>query len=316
MNLEPKTRIAIMIPCFNEAPTIGKVIDDFRAQLPDAAIFVFDNCSTDQSSSIAKNHGAVVLKEPRRGKGFVVEGMLDRIDADYYVMVDGDDTYPADRVRDLLKPVVNGEADMVVGARRDVSAGRAFRPLHVLGNRLVRFLVNWIGKASLSDIMSGYRAFNRRVVQRLPVVSAGFEVETEMTIQMLYLEMKIAEVDVPYRQRPQGSESKLKTFRDGLLVLWKIFTLFRTFKPLTFFGSVGLIFFIFGIIAGIPPIHDYVVDPEHYVEHVPLAILATGLMILSGFFVFTGILLHVINWRFRELHNVLTRSDFRSPHRD
>lgn len=305
-------KIAVLIPCYNEALTIGKVVSDFRCELPSADIFVFDNCSNDASASIAAAHGAVVVKEPRQGKGFVVERMLNTVDADLYVMVDGDDTYSAGHVHDLIGPILAEDADMVVGARLTDYSGNSFRPLHVFGNKLVRFLVNWIGKTRLTDIMSGYRAFNRQVVERIPVVSAGFEIETEMTIQMLYYRRRIVEVQIPYKERPSGSESKLKTFSDGFKILWKIFTLFRSFKPLTFFGSIGLILFVLGAAAGAFPIHDYFTDPNHYVSHVPLAILATGLMILSAGSFLLGLLLHVINWRLLELHNVLTRKPQRS----
>ena len=298
-------KTVVLIPCYNEEITIGKVIDDFRRELASATIYVFDNCSTDATVAIAAEHGAVVVKEPRKGKGFVVESMLDRINADVYVMVDGDDTYPADQVNKLLEPVLAGDADMVVGARVADSTDKSFRPLHVLGNNLVRRLVNWVGGTQLRDIMSGYRVFNRRVVERIPVVSAGFEIETEITIQMLYYKLKIVEVDIPYQARPTESQSKLRTFRDGLRVLWKIFSLFRAFKPLTFFGGLGLILLVLGLLAGILPIHDYLTD--RYVYHVPLAILATGLIILSAGCFFLGILLHALNARFWELHNVLTR---------
>ncbi len=307
MEVPQKTKTAVLIPCHNEAMTIGKVIDDFRRELPRADIYVFDNCSTDASASIADKHGAMVIKEPRKGKGFVVESMFDSINADVYVMVDGDDTYPAEEVHRLIKPIVAGEADMVVGARFSSYADSAFPPLHVFGNNLVRNLVNWTGKTRLTDILSGYRAFSPRVVRLIPVVSAGFEVETEMTIQMLYHRLKIVEVQVPYKPRPAGSESKLSTWRDGFRVLWKIFSLFRAFKPLTFFGSCGLFILALALVAGTPPIHDYFTEPGHYVKHIPLAILATGLGILSMGCFFLGILLHAINWRFRELHNVLTR---------
>ena len=300
-------QIAILIPCYNEEITVGKVIDDFRRELPSAAIYVFDNCSTDSTSRMAEEHGALLLKECRAGKGFVVESMFARIKADFYVLVDGDDTYPAEYVHKLLEPVVLGGADMVVGGRLSQYADESFRHLHVFGNRLVRVLVNWVGHSRLTDIMSGYRAFNRKVVKRIPVVSSGFEVETDLTLQMLYYNLKILEIDVPYRKRPEGSQSKLRTLQDGFRVLWKIFTLLRSLKPLTFFGAVGLLLFFLGVLTGILPIYDYFTDPQHYVRHVPLAILATALMILSSGCVFLGILLHALNWRLRELHNVLTR---------
>ncbi len=299
--------VAVLISCFNEEQTIGKVIDDFRTQLPDARIIVFDNLSTDASAKIASEHKAEVIKVSRRGKGFVVENMFDCIQADVSVMVDGDDTYPADYVHKLLEPVLHGEVDMVVGARLADREERSFSGSHLLGNKLVCLLVNWITKANLTDIMSGYRVFNSKVTELIPVVSSGFEVETELTFQMLYYKRKIAEIAIPYRSRPEGSRSKLNTFRDGARVLWKIFSFFRAFKPLTFFGGAGLIFLLLGIIAGAIPVHDYFTSPNHSVNHVPLAILAVGLIILSAGYIFLGILLHAINWRFLELHNVLTR---------
>jgi glycosyltransferase involved in cell wall biosynthesis len=304
-------KTAVLIPCHNEEITIGKVIDEMHRELSSATIYVFDNCSTDSTAKVAKEHGAIVIKEPRLGKGYVVESMFSRIDADTYVIIDGDDTYPANYASKLLEPLLAGDADMVVGARLSNYEDNSFRPLHVFGNNLICRLVNWMGSAQLTDIMSGFRAFNRRVVECIPVVSSGFEIETEMTIQMLYYRMKIVEVDIPYQNRPAGSESKLHTFRDGFRVLWKLFSLMRAFKPLTFFGGVGLLFLFFGIIAGTPPIRDYLGDPNHMVRHIPLAILATGLILLSGISIFLGILLHAINWRFRELHNVLTRKSRR-----
>jgi glycosyltransferase involved in cell wall biosynthesis len=299
--------IAVLIPCHNEAGAVGKVVDDFRAQLPQARIYVFDNCSTDDTAKIAAEHRAVVIREPRKGKGYVIESMLDRVQADCYVLVDGDDTYPAEKVHDLLAPVTAGDADMVVGARLSDYDGRSFRPLHVAGNNLVRGLINRIFGCRLTDILSGYRAFNRKVVNRIPVASSGFEVETELTVHMLYYRLKIVEVQVPYRGRPEGSKSKLSTFRDGARILWKLFNLARAFKPLTFFGGLGILLFLLGILAGVGPVYDYFTDPNHFVHRVPLAILATGLMILSAGSFFLGIILHAVNWRFKELHNVMVR---------
>jgi hypothetical protein len=222
-------------------------------------------------------------------------------------MVDGDDTYPAEHVRKLLDPVIAEDADIAVGARLSSHTSDSFRPFHIFGNKLVAFLVNLVTGSDLKDIMSGYRAFNRRVAKQVPVISSGFEVETEMTLQALYYRLKVIEIEIPYRERPAGSESKLRTVRDGLRVLWKIFCLFRAFKPLTFFGGIGLLFFFAGVVAGVPPIHDYLTDPNHFVRHVPLAILATGLIVLAAGCLFLGILLHALNWRLMEMHNVLTR---------
>ncbi|HUU60335.1 MAG TPA: glycosyltransferase [Phycisphaerae bacterium] len=306
-HMNSHARIAVLIPCHDEAATIGKVVDDFRAELPEAPIYVFDNCCTDDTARIAADHGAVVLREPRKGKGFVVDSMLDRVDADCYVMVDGDDTYPADKVHELLAPVLAGDADMVVGARLDEYGEKSFRPLHVAGNNLVRKLINLIFGARLTDILSGYRAFNRKVVRRVPVVSSGFEVETELTVHLLYYRLTLIEVQVPYRRRPKGSLSKLRTFRDGFRVMWKLFNLIRAFKPLTFFGSLSILWFVLGVLAGIPPIYDHLTHPTGFVRHVPLAILAASLMLLSAGSFVVGLILHAMNWRFKELHNVMVR---------
>lgn len=300
-------KITVLIPCFNEEATIGKVIDDFKMELPDSEIIVFDNNSTDRSVQLARDHGASIRYEPRQGKGFVVENMFKSLDSDIYIMVDGDDTYPAETVHRLIEPIVNSDADMVVGARLGEFNDDSFRNLHVLGNKLVRFCINKIMKSNLRDIMSGYRVFNRTIAKTIPVVSSGFEIETELTIQTLYYQRKIIEIDIPYGHRPEGSVSKLNTFKDGFRVLWKLFSLFRALKPLTFFGSVGIVFFIFGLAAGSFPVRDYFVNPDHYVSHVPFAILSGCFMLLSFSFVFLGILLHAINWRFKELHNVLIR---------
>ena len=305
MSNEPK--IAILIPCHNEEITIGKVIGDFRAELPAAAIFVFDNCCSDRTAEIARENGACVVPEGRQGKGYVVASMLATVNADLYILVDGDDTYPADFVHSLLAPVRSGKADMVVGARLEENTADSFRPMHVFGNRLVCSLINRIFGAHLTDIMSGFRAFNRKVVERIPVVSSGFEVETELTVQMLYYNLTMTEVPVPYRGRPKGSVSKLRTLPDGLRVIWKIFSLFRNFKPLTFFGGLGIFFFIMGILAGILPVYDYIRSGFTEVKRFPLAILASALVLLASSVAFLGIILHAVNWRFKELHNVMIR---------
>lgn len=298
-------RVAVLVPCFNEEPTVGKVIDDFRRALPAAEIYVFDNRSDDATARIAREKGAIVVPEPRRGKGHVVAGMFGRVDADYFVMTDGDDTYPADRVGDLLRPLFEGRADMVVGTRLQIHADRSFRPLHVLGNNLVRSLVNLIFGARLTDIMSGYRAYTRRVAEALPVVSAGFEVETELTVNALYHRFEIAETPVPYGERPEGSVSKLRTYSDGFRVVWKIFSLFRAFKPLTFFGGVGILFGLAGLWAGYAPVVEYF--ETGLVPKLPRAVLATGFVLLAFLSTVTGVILHAVNWRLKELHSVVVR---------
>ncbi len=300
-------KIAVLIPCCNEELTVGKVVRDFARELPGAEIYVFDNNSTDASRQVARECGAILRQEARQGKGFVVASMFHEIKSDIYVLVDADDTYPAEEIHRLMLPVAAGEADMVVGARVSQRNKGSFRPFHLLGNRLICGAVNLVFGTRLTDIFSGYRVFNAHIVSQIPVVSRGFELETEMTIQCLYYGMKLREMGIPYRERPQGSHSKLSTFRDGGRVVWQLFRLFRSCKPLTFFGGMGLVLFVLGALAGAFPIHDYISRPDHYVEHVPLAILATGLMILSGGCIFLGILLHALNWRFLELHNVMTR---------
>jgi glycosyltransferase involved in cell wall biosynthesis len=311
MDTDNTTDIVVVIPCFNEELTIGKVISDFRRQLPQARIVVIDNNCTDRTAAIAVERGATVLPEPRQGKGYAVETIFHAIRADLYVMVDGDDTYDAESVHRLIEPVLQRRADMAVATRLAQYTQTSFRNLHVFGNRLVRFFINRIMGSDLQDILSGYRAFNATIAETIPVVSSGFEIETEITLQSLYYHRKIVEIALPYRGRPQGSASKLSTFRDGFRVLWKLFSLFRSLKPLTFFGGAGLVFAAIGILCGLVPIHDYLTHPNHIVTHVPLAILAASLMILAFQLFVLGLLLHAINWRFRELHNVLTRPNRR-----
>ena len=236
MDINNKAKIVILIPCLNEEITIGKVIHDFQDAIPEAKIIVFDNNSTDRTAAIARECGAEVIPESRPGKGHVVASMFRKVDADYYVIVDGDDTYSAEHVRKLLEPVMKEQADMAVAVRLAEYTVTSFRPLHVFGNNLVRRLVNWIFNSNLSDIMSGYRAFSRELVQSIPILSSGFEVETEMTIRILDYGFRIKEVPLPYRERPEGSVSKLRTFHDGFRVLAEIARITKAYKPFTFFG--------------------------------------------------------------------------------
>ncbi len=308
-------RIAVLLPCRDEATTIAKVIADFRrTPWPAGAVVevvVCDNASTDDTARIAREAGARVCVEPHAGKGYAVARLLAEVVADYYVIADGDDTYPVERAMELLQPVIDGRADMVVGARLAEPDSGSFRPMHVFGNRLVRCLINRVFGARLTDILSGYRAFGRRTVEQVPLVSAGFEVETELTVQLLYHRLVIDEVQLPYRARPPGSHSKLRTVRDGARVLWTIFTLFREVKPLTFFGAIGLACLALGLVAGAGPIWDFL--QYRYVHRVPLAILATGLVVLAAVNFVLGILLHALNWRLLELQSVLTRRATREP---
>ena len=302
--------IAVLIPCFNEAATIGKVIADFRAALPAAALYVFDNNSTDGSADIARQAGATVIAEKRQGKGFVVAAMFEKVEADYYIMADGDDTYPADRAAALLAPVISGNADMVVGRREAVDAAAAYRRFHVFGNWLVRALINLIFGAGLRDIMSGYRAFNREVALNLPIMAYGFDIETEMTIQCLYRRWVIREIPVAYRERPEGSESKLSTFRDGFRVLFRILSLFRSYKPLTFFGGMSILFFLLSIGGGVLIwLRHWPVDSG---AGLALTIAAATLMAMSLAAAGIGLIVQLINFRFLELDSVTKRHRLRS----
>ena len=307
-------RIAVLIPCLNEEITVGKVIRDFKRVLSNAVIFVFDNNSTDRTAEIAEENGARVIREPKPGKGKVIQAMFRKIDADYYLMVDGDDTYSADHASDLLQPLMDGHADMTVATRLEEHTGKSFRPLHIFGNNLVRWLVNWIFSCRLTDIMSGYRAMTAEIVRSVPVLSSGFEVETELTIRVLDYGYTILEIPVPYRERPQGSFSKLHTFQDGYRVVREIVSIARGYKPLTFFGGLGLIFLAFGGIGGIWVVWDYLED--QYVDKVSTAILSIG-AILTGFgSIALGVLLNTLSHRFREttrlIGAVLRRRDTRN----
>ncbi len=299
------SRIAVLIPCFDEAPTIAKVVADFRRELPDAVVYVFDNNSSDGSAELARAAGAVVIPEKKQGKGHVVAAMLEQVEAEYYVMVDGDDTYPADRARDLLRPVMAGEADLVVASRRAENQQAAYRRFHVLGNWLVRTMINLIFGADLRDIMSGYRAFGRDFARNLPVMAYGFDIETEMIVQCLYRKWLIREVPVQYRARPTGSASKLNTFSDGLRVIFRILSLFRSYKPLTFFGGLAILFFLaaFGLAAAVwfgawAPQSGY---------RLGFIVLSATLLAMSLIAASIGVIVQLINFRFLELDSVLRR---------
>jgi glycosyltransferase involved in cell wall biosynthesis len=300
-----RARIAVLVPCYNEEGTVRRVVEDFRRVLPSATVYVFDNASTDRTADEARDAGAVVVYEKRRGKGNVVAAMFAKVDADYYVMVDGDDTYPAEAAPSLLEPLVREQADMVVGQRLATYAEGSFRPLHVFGNRLVRWSINTIFSVKLTDIMSGYRAFTHEVAASVPVVASGFDVETEMTLQLLYRRFVLREVPVAYRARPEGSFSKLRTINDGALVLLKILGVFKAYKPLTFFGSLAIVTAVVGLIIGYFPVMEYVT--ERYVYSVPKAVLAASLMVLATLLAAMGVLLHTLNFRILEMTNILVR---------
>lgn len=275
--------VAVLVPCYNEAVTIGKVVDDFKAVLPDAVIYVYDNNSTDDTAAIAAAHGAVVRRESRQGKGNVVRQMLRDIDADYYIMVDGDDTYPAEQAPALLQPLIDDTADMCVGDRlsNGTYGEENDRAFHGFGNDLVRFLIKLIYGFEFSDVMTGYRSFNNVFASTMPVLSPGFEIETELSIHAVDKGWRIAEVPITYRDRPEGSESKLSTFSDGFKVLKMIMSLFKDYRPMALFGWIALIFVALGLVVGIPVIVDFA--HTGLVPRLPSAVLAVAL-------VFTGLL--------------------------
>lgn len=286
-------RIAVLIPCLNEEQTIGKVVRDFKAQLPQAEIYVYDNNSTDGTAAAASAAGAIVRTEYRRGKGNVVRSMFEDVDADIYVLVDGDDTYPAEDVGKLIQPVREGRADMVAGDRLSASYfTENKRPMHNSGNRVVRWLVNRLFARDLKDIMTGYRAFSRNLVKNFPVMSNGFEIETEMTIFTLEHNFKVAEQPVNYRDRPRGSQSKLNTLRDGTRVLRTIAMLFRDYRPLMFFTVTALLTGLVGLGLFIPVLIEY--WHTGLVPRFPTLIVACFLMLAGMLLFIAGMILDVI----------------------
>jgi glycosyltransferase involved in cell wall biosynthesis len=287
--------IAVLVPCYNEEQTIGKVIEDFKRELPMATIYVYDNNSSDGTSEVAKQHGVVVKREILQGKGNVVRSMFRDINADVYVMVDGDDTYPAEFVHEIIKPIVTHEANMVIGDR--LSNGTYFnenkRMFHNTGNTVVKGLINFLYKSEIKDIMTGYRAFDKLFVKSIPIMSPGFEIETEMSLHALDKKFRIKEVPIDYRDRPEGSESKLNTFSDGIKVLNMIFTLFKEFKPFQFFSLWSVLLLVLGLAVGIPVIYEFIATD--YITKVPSAILAVGLVILSVLSFGCGLILDTIS---------------------
>lgn len=271
-----RDKIAVIIPCYNEALTIGKVVEDFRRELPEASVYVYDNNSTDGTAEIANGSGAIVRNEPRQGKGNVCRQMFRDIDADCYLMVDGDDTYPAESARALCEPILAGKADMVVGDRlsNGTYAQQNDRAFHGFGNDLVRTMIKWIYGYGFEDVMTGYRAMSRPFVKTFPVLSEGFQIETELSIHAVDRRWRIVDVPVEYRDRPEGSVSKLNTVSDGLKVLAMIGTLFKDYRPLKFFSLVSLLFCIVGLCAGVPVVTEYL--DTGLVPRFPTAILAVA----------------------------------------
>ena len=286
-------KIAVLIPCYNEELTVEKTVSDFKRVLPNADIYVYNNNSKDRTKELALKAGAIVKDEYRQGKGAVVRSMFRDIDADVYIMVDGDDTYPAEEVEGLITPVLEGKADMVIGDRLSSTYyTENKRPFHNFGNSLVKGLINFLFKSDLNDIMTGYRSFSKRFVKCMPVMSDGFQIETEMTIFALTNNMQVVNVPITYRDRPEGSESKLNTFSDGFKVLLTLFNLFKDNRPFLFFGCLSLIIFVVGLIVGIPVIDEFI--KTAYITKVPSAVLAAALMINSFLMLSVGIILDAI----------------------
>ena len=295
-------KVAVLVPCYNEEKTIEKVVKDFKKELPEADIFVYDNNSTDKSAKLASSAGAIVIKENRQGKGNVVRSMFRDVDADVYIMVDGDNTYSATSARKMVK-LVNEGGDMIVGDRLNstyFTENKRFG--HNFGNILVRKTINVIFHSNVQDIMSGYRAFSRRFVKSFPVCSDGFEIETEMTIHALDKKMNIESFPIEYKDRPADSPSKLNTFSDGFKVLLTIFNMVREYKPLMFFSLVSMIFLIAALALGVPIVSEFI--KTGLVPRFPTLIVSTILLVLSSLSFSTGLILDIIAKKHRQLFEI------------
>lgn len=277
--------MAVIIPCYNEEIAVAKVVRDARRHLPDADIYVFDNGSTDETAARAKTAGAIVVHSPIRGKGSVVQHAFREIDADLYVLIDGDDTYPLEEIGSLLDLAIHKNYAMVIGTRMDRHQRGSFPSGHVFGNRVFSLLVSWLFRQRVTDMLSGYRVLRRELVDQLRLYSTGFEIETDLTLQTISKGFSLYEQPISYRVRAAGSQSKLNKYRDGFYILKLIFKLVKDYRPLPFFGAVAAACFALSLLAGWKPIYDYI--EFSYVYTVPRAILAASLMTLS--FMFTGI---------------------------
>ena len=291
-------KIAVLVPCYNEEVAVAKVVKDFRAALPSATIFVFDNNSTDNTAAAARAAGAEVFRERHQGKGFVVRRMFTDVEADIYVLVDGDATYHAPSARAMIERLLNDRLDMVVGSRVDHEEA-AYRAGHRAGNRLLTSFVASVFGPAVKDMLSGYRVFSRRFVKSFPVLSGGFEIETELTIHALELGLPVAEIDAPYYSRPKGSASKLNTWRDGFLILRTIVSLYRAERPLRFFTGIGLVLALASIGIATPIVVTFL--ETGLVPRLPTAILSMGLMVLAFLSVAVGLVLDTVTRGRREM---------------
>ena len=298
------SKIAVLIPCYNESVTIAKVVADYRAVLPEADIYVYDNNSTDGTDEIARQAGAIVRYEYRQGKGNVIRSMFRDIDADCYLMIDGDDTYPAENARQMCDLVLGKGVDMVIGDRLSSTYFKENkRPFHNVGNRGVRFLINKIFKSNIKDIMTGYRAFSPLFVKNFPVLSKGFEIETEMTIHALDKNFLLEEIPVEYRDRPEGSVSKLNTVSDGIKVIMTIFRLFSEYRPLRFFSILAALLTLLGGGFLIPVLADYF--RTGLVERFPTLFVCVGCFIIASLLFMCGIILHAVAKKHKMLFELL-----------
>jgi glycosyltransferase involved in cell wall biosynthesis len=287
-------KVAILIPCYNEEITIETVINDCKKHAPYADIYVIDNNSTDKTAEIAKKNNAIVLYEPKRGKAHAVKKAFLEVDADIYVMIDGDDTYPLDQIDKIIQPIQNHEADMTVGDRHSLGYYQQEnqRMFHGIGNTLVKKTINFLFKANLEDILSGYRGFSKKFVKNYPLTCEGFEIEAHLTIHALHYGFVIKEIPITFKDRPQGSESKLNTISDGMKVMKLILQMFKDNKPIAFFSIFSLIAFIVSMASGFVVIDEFA--RSHYITHVPLTILSSSSLILSFLFFISGLILDTL----------------------
>jgi glycosyltransferase involved in cell wall biosynthesis len=293
-----RLRVAVLVPCYNEEKSIARVVNDFSAALPQAEIYVYDNNSTDNTAAAAAEAGAVVRRESHQGKGHVVRRMFADVEADIYVLVDGDATYHAPSVSKMLAKLLDDRLDMVVSARVD-KEHTAYRPGHRTGNWLLTEFVTIVFGRAFTDTLSGFRVFSRRFVKSFPVLSGGFEIETELTVHALELDLPVAEVETPYYSRVEGSASKLNTWRDGFRILWTILRLYRSERPLQFFSAIAIALAAAAIILAIPVIATFI--EEGIVPRLPTAVLATGLMLAAALSFMSGLILDTVTRGRREL---------------
>lgn len=306
----PAPSIAVAIPCYQEEKTIAQVVADFRKQLPDAVVYVFDNNCTDRTAEFARAAGATVIREKKQGKGHVVTTMFEVVTEDILIMVDGDGTYDATAVHRLLQPILAGDADMTVAARLQQHSDKSFRKFHVAGNQLVCWIINRIFNSRISDIFSGYRAFTRECALTIPITSRGFDVETELIVQSLYRGMVVQEIEAPYGERPSGSFSKLRTIPDGTRVLLRLFLLLRAYKPLTLFGSLFIGLLLVALGAGVLPLSELLL--HRHVASRATAIFAITCGMLAFMSLSLGLVLSSVNQRLLEVERVVIKRIRRS----